>query len=107
MHKAREYTNLDDFDPKQHSLFKIHTHVTQQGFIFVNFDSRETPGVSFEDQFGDDFEPAPTSATGKVIGDEFALFNKDEYVYEETWNSAIAGTKFNWKTYVDGFQGTV
>lgn len=107
LHKAREYNQLSDFDPKQHSLFEIHTHVTEQGFIFVNFDAREKPAVSFEDQFGDDFDPTPTAATGKVVGDEFALFAKDEYEYDHTWNSSVGGTKYNWKTFVDGFQGTV
>ncbi|EXJ73441.1 uncharacterized protein A1O5_03201 [Cladophialophora psammophila CBS 110553] len=104
LHKAREYSHLPDFDPKQHSLFKIHTHVTAQGFIFVNFDARETPAVSFEEQFGDDFDPAPTTKTGREIGDEFALFPKDGWEYDHTWNSSVAGTEFNWKTFADGFQ---
>lgn len=105
LHKAREYNNLADFDPRQHPLFKIHTHVTAQGFIFVNFDARHKPAVSFVDQFGDDFDPTPTSATGQVVGNEFALFAEDEYEYDHTWDSAVGGTKYNWKTFVDGFQG--
>lgn len=104
LHKAREYMNLGGFDPKQHSLFKIHTHVTTQGFIFVNFDARDKPAISFEEQFGDDFDPTPKAATGKVVGDEFALFAQDEYEYDHTWDSAVGGTKYNWKTFVDGFQ---
>ena len=104
LHKAREYTNLPDFDPKQNSLFRIHTHVTPQGFIFVNFDARETPAVKFEDQFGDDFDPAPTTKTGREIGNEFALFPNDGWEYDHTWNSSVAGTEFNWKTFADGFQ---
>ena len=31
-------------------LFKIHTHVTPQGFIFINFDSSPTP-IPFEEHF--------------------------------------------------------
>jgi phenylpropionate dioxygenase-like ring-hydroxylating dioxygenase large terminal subunit len=104
LHKAREYTDLNDFDPKDNSLFKIHTHITAQGFIFVNFDARDTPAVSFEDQFGDDFDPMPKSKTGKEVGNEFALFEKDEYEYDHTWDSSVGGTKYNWKTFVDGFQ---
>lgn len=104
LYKAREYDDLADFDRSDHSLFRIHTHVTAQGFIFVNFDAREKPSVSFEDQFGDDFDPTPKAATGRVVGDEFALFQKDEYEYDHTWNSSIGGTKYNWKTFVDGFQ---
>lgn len=104
LHKAREYDNLPDFERAEHSLFKIHTHITSQGFIFVNFDAREEPSTSFADQFGDYFDPSPKSATGKVIGDEFALFAPDEYEYDHTWNSSVAGTKYNWKTFTDGFQ---
>jgi phenylpropionate dioxygenase-like ring-hydroxylating dioxygenase large terminal subunit len=104
LYKAREYDGLPDFDRAEHSLFRIHTHVTSQGFIFVNFDARDKPAVSFEDQFGDDFDPLPKAATGKIVGDEFSLFAKDEYEYDHTWNSSVAGTKYNWKTFVDGFQ---
>ena len=106
LHKAREYHSLSDFDPKEHSLFKIHTHVTPQGFIFVNFDARETPAMSFEQQFGDDFEPSPLRATGKEVGNEFALFPKDPsaWTYDHTWNSSVGGKDFNWKTFTDGFQ---
>ena len=46
LHKAPEYMNLPKFDPGQHSLFKIHTHVTAQGFI-INFDSSPTLSISF------------------------------------------------------------
>jgi phenylpropionate dioxygenase-like ring-hydroxylating dioxygenase large terminal subunit len=104
LYKAREYTDLDDFKLEENSLFKIHTHVTAQGFIFVNFDARDVPATSFEDQFGDDFDPTPKSKTGKEVGDEFVLFQKDEYEHDHTWNSSVGGTKYNWKTFVDGFQ---
>ncbi|KIW69315.1 hypothetical protein PV04_05197 [Phialophora macrospora] len=104
LHTARAYNQLPDFDPKQHGLFKIHTHVTAQGFIFVNFDARETPAVSFEQQFGEDFEPMPKSDPGKEVGNEFELFPNSGWEYDHTWNSSVAGTEFNWKTFVDGFQ---
>ncbi|KEF52615.1 uncharacterized protein A1O9_11458 [Exophiala aquamarina CBS 119918] len=105
LHKAKEYSDLADFEPQDHSLFKIHTHVTTQGFIFVNFDARETPAVSFEEQFGDDFDPTPTRQTGKEVGDEFSLFPPPSiWEYDHTWNSSVAGTEFNWKTFADGFQ---
>jgi phenylpropionate dioxygenase-like ring-hydroxylating dioxygenase large terminal subunit len=96
--------NLPNFDPAEHSLFRVHTHVTAQGFIFVNFDSSPTPLISFTDQFGDDFDPNPTSATGKIIGDEYALLEPpSEWAYDHTFESAPSGTAFNWKTFVDGF----
>src|ERR1700761_6425341 len=104
LHTARAYSQLPDFDPKQHGLFKIHTHVTAQGFIFVNFNARDVPAVSCEEQFGEDFEPMPKSGPGKEVGNEFELFPKDDWEYDHTWNSSVAGTEFNWKTFVDGFQ---
>ena len=104
LHTARAYTQLPDFEPKEHGLFKIHTHVTAQGFVFVNFDASETPAVSFEEQFGEDFEPMPKSGPGKEVGDEFELFPRGGWEYDHTWNSSVAGTEFNWKTFVDGFQ---
>ena len=92
------------FDPTDHALFKIHTHVTPQGFIFINFDSSPEPSISFADQFGDDFDPKPTSKTGSVIGNEYELFPNDGWEYDHSWESASAGTNYNWKTFADGFQ---
>jgi hypothetical protein len=97
--------NLLNFNPAEHSLFKIHTYVTAQGFIFVNFDSAPGPSITFTDQFGDVFDPMPTSATGKVIGNEYARMPPaSEWEYDHTWESSSTGTEYNWKTFVDGFQ---
>jgi phenylpropionate dioxygenase-like ring-hydroxylating dioxygenase large terminal subunit len=96
--------NLPGFNPTDHSLFKIHTHTTAQGFIFINLDAAPTPSISFAAQFGDDFDPTPTSATGRAIGDEFALFPQSGWEYDHTWESAPTGTNYNWKTFADGFQ---
>lgn len=100
----RPYNNIPDFDPTAHSLFRIHTHITAQGFIFINFDARETPGVSFTDQFGEDFTSSPKYQASKEVGDEFALFPCTGWTYDHTWSSALAATAYNWKTFVDGFQ---
>lgn len=101
LHTAREYMNLPGFNPSEHSLFKIHTHVTTQGFIFVNFDASSTPSIPFASQFGDDFDAGPSSPTGN----EYALFpNPAEWTYDHTWKSSTAGTNYNWKTFADGFQ---
>jgi phenylpropionate dioxygenase-like ring-hydroxylating dioxygenase large terminal subunit len=86
---------LSGFEPSEHSLFKIHTHTTAQGFIFVNFDSAASPTITFTDQFGDDFDPSPTSTTGKVIGNEYSLFPNSGWEYDHTWESSIAGTNYN------------
>lgn len=106
LHKAREYDKLPDFNRADHSLFSIHTHVTSQGFIFVNFDARSPPATSFTEQFGDDFNPNPTRTDSTTIGDEWALLPQGDghWVYDHTWSTKPFGTKFNWKTFVDGFQ---
>ncbi|KAG4439938.1 hypothetical protein IFR05_004564 [Cadophora sp. M221] len=105
LHTAREYTDLTSFDPSTHSLFKIHTHITAQGFIFVNFDASPTPSITFTSQFGDDFDPCPPSPAGKVIGNEYALLpTPSEWTYDHTWHSSSIGTNYNWKTFADGFQ---
>lgn len=100
---AADMTSLN-FNRAEHSLLKIHTHVTSQGFIFINFDSSPTPSITFTDQFGEDFDPTPTSTAGKVTGDEYALFHKSGWEYDHTWESSAFGTNFNWKTFADGFQ---
>ena len=105
LHTAREYTSLPDFSPAEHSLYKIHTHVTPQGFIFINFDASPTPSIPFENQFGDDFSPTPSSPSNtNTHVDEYELFSKDSWTYDHTWESSTAGTLYNWKTFADGFQ---
>ena len=42
---------VEGFDKEEYPLFPIHTHVTGQGLIFVNFDAEEQPAVKFEDWF--------------------------------------------------------
>ena len=46
----------------------------------------------------------PKSGPGKEVGDEFALFPREGWGYDHTWNSSVAGAEFNWKTFIDGFQ---
>ncbi|KAH9219250.1 hypothetical protein DL95DRAFT_405170 [Leptodontidium sp. 2 PMI_412] len=102
---SREYTDLTNFDPSAHSLFKIHTHITVQGFIFINFDASPPPSITFTSQFSDDFDPCPPSPTGQVIGNEYALLpTPSEWTYDHTWLSFSIGTNYNWKTLADGFQ---
>lgn len=106
LHKAREYDTLPNFNRADHVLFPIHTHVTPQGFIFVNFDARSPPATSFNDQFGDDFNPNPTRADSKTIGDEWVLLPQgdEDWVYDHTWTTKPFGTRFNWKVFADSFQ---
>ena len=49
--KAPKYQELPSFDKSANSLFKIHVHVDNLGFVWVNLDAEATPTVSWEDDF--------------------------------------------------------
>ncbi|TDL15448.1 ISP domain-containing protein [Rickenella mellea] len=85
--KAPKFENVPGFDKTENGLFKVHTHVTPQGFIFLNFDASPNP-VPFEEHFGQ----LPSEWTG---------FNSDDYEYSYSWQ---ARGDYNWKTLMDGYQ---
>jgi hypothetical protein len=95
LHTAREYTFLPSFIPSQHSLFKIHTHIASQEFIFSNFAPSPTPGIPFSIQFDSDFDLTPTPTLSnpqyqnfnyKLEIDEYELFDKYGGVYDHNRN---------------------
>ncbi|EJD06366.1 Rieske [2Fe-2S] domain protein [Fomitiporia mediterranea MF3/22] len=85
--KAPKFDTVPGFDKKANGLFKIHTHVTTQGFIFLNFDASPNP-VPFEDHFAQ--LPAEWKDT-------------DFTQYEPYYYRQVVGN-FNWKTMSDGYQ---
>ncbi|KAG8778201.1 hypothetical protein FRC12_025113 [Ceratobasidium sp. 428] len=113
--KAPKFNTVPSFKPSENSLFRIRTHVTSAGFIFVNFaanidndegvppvpseadmplrsdPSRIPPGtcdLTFEEHFGD-------------LVNEWSQFKPQEYEYAYSWR--IDGA-YNWKTLMDGYQ---
>lgn len=50
--KAPGYEGLE-FEKEKNGLFKIHTKVDRNGFIWVNLDAGETPEVPWEESFKD------------------------------------------------------
>ncbi|QRV81403.1 choline monooxygenase [Ceratobasidium sp. AG-Ba] len=113
--KAPKFNMVPTFKPAENSLFRIRTHVTSVGFIFVNFaanidndegvppvptetdmplrsdPSRIPPGVgdlTFEDHFGD-------------LVNEWSQFKPLDYEYAYSWT--VDGA-YNWKTLMDGYQ---
>lgn len=95
--KAPKFNTVPSFNPAENSLFRIRTHVTSAGFIFVNFAAnmdndegvppvpseadmplRSDPGrippgqVAFEDHFGD-------------LVNEWSNFKPEEYEYAYSW----------------------
>lgn len=81
--------NSLDFEKDQNGLFAIHVHVDQRGFVWVNFDARESPSTPWDDDFlGAD--------TQQRLND----FNMGEYTFDHTWE--MAGD-YNWKTLIDNY----
>lgn len=79
------------FDTSSIRLFSIHTHVDRNGFVYVNLDSRTTPEISWESQYGDiDRQDVLTSA--KV--------DWDAVEYDFTWTK---DGQFNWKLMQDNY----
>ncbi|KAI5116935.1 hypothetical protein M0805_001493 [Coniferiporia weirii] len=85
--KAPKFDQVEGFDKSANGLFKVHTHVTAQGFIFLNFDASPTP-VPFEEHFAQ--LPAEWKDT-------------DFSQYEPFYKREAHGN-FNWKVMTDGYQ---
>lgn len=78
--KAPGYQEMN-LDKDQNSLFRCHTKIDRNGFIWVNLDAMETPGVAFDEHF------ANVDAPSQIDFDDytFAFELKNENL------------KFNWK----------
>ncbi|KAF4445826.1 iron-sulfur cluster-binding protein, rieske family domain protein [Fusarium austroafricanum] len=88
--KAPRFDSVPDFDKSQHSLFSIHTHVDNKGFVWVNFDASETPEIAWDT----DFEGVDTQ-------DRLKAFDLDnDYHFDHHWN--MVGD-YNWKTLADNY----
>ena len=42
---------VEGFDRMEYPLFPIHTHITEYGHIFVNFEAEGNPSSTFEECF--------------------------------------------------------
>ncbi|KAL1865000.1 hypothetical protein Daus18300_007347 [Diaporthe australafricana] len=87
--KAPKYQDLDGFDKDRNGLFRIHVHIDELGFIWVNLDSNTTPGVSWKEDFqAVDCQP------------RLQNFDFSEYHFDHQWE--MLG-KYNWKTLADNY----
>ncbi|KAJ5919046.1 Aromatic-ring-hydroxylating dioxygenase alpha subunit [Penicillium verhagenii] len=79
--KAPQFEDIPGFEKSENSLFEIHTHTTEQGWVFVNLDAGE---------------PAPRNESTFGALNDFArgakLRMKSEWIAGQT----LTGT-FNWK----------
>jgi phenylpropionate dioxygenase-like ring-hydroxylating dioxygenase large terminal subunit len=79
--KAPGFENITNFDKSVNGLFKVATHTTRQGLIFVNFDS--TSNIT------------PFHEFYKGMEDEMDVFDFRAFEYVESWEQ---DGQFNWKT---------
>ncbi|KAJ6088476.1 hypothetical protein N7486_009737 [Penicillium sp. IBT 16267x] len=79
--KAPKFDDVPGFDKSENSLFEIHTHTTNQGWVFVNLDAGE---------------PSPMEESTLSVLDDFArhaaLGTRSEWIAGQTLTGA-----FNWK----------
>ena len=87
--KAPRFDTVPSFQKENHSLFPIHVHVDQIGFIWVNFDASPIPTVAWED----DFKNVDTQ-------ERFQHFDFSQYKFDHIWG--MKGD-FNWKTLADNY----
>src|SRR5690242_995562 len=73
-------TNLDK---DQNSLFRCHTKVDRNGFIWINLDAKETPEITFEEYFANVDDR-----------DQHSQVDFDDYIFDSEIKEDL---KFNWK----------
>lgn len=87
--KAPRFDQVEGFKKEDYKLYKVHTHIDDLGFLWVNLDSAEKPTFSWEEQFGGvDKQP------------RLKNFDMSNYEYDHTWS--MEG-KFNWKTLIENY----
>lgn len=91
--KAPRFTSdsVTGFEISSISLFRIHTHVDLNGFVYINMDSNEKPEASWEQQYG-------KLDQQKVLVESGIEWTKVEYDF--TWTSE---GNFNWKLMQDNY----
>jgi hypothetical protein len=81
--KAPGYQEMN-LDKDQNSLFRCHTKIDNNGFIWINLDAKETPGVSWEEHF-----------EGVDAQSQLTQTNFDDYTFAQEIKKE--DSKHNWK----------
>jgi phenylpropionate dioxygenase-like ring-hydroxylating dioxygenase large terminal subunit len=91
--KAPRFTPdlVDGFDPSERGLFPIHIHVDRNGFVFANLDAKETPDISWEEQY----EMLDQQEVFVSSGVDW-----DSVEFDLTWSK---DGQFNWKLMQDNY----
>jgi phenylpropionate dioxygenase-like ring-hydroxylating dioxygenase large terminal subunit len=87
--KATGFKDENSIDKEQNSLFRIHTKIDVNGFIWVNMDAKEEPEVSWEEHFRDVDKQ-----------ERYKAYNFDNYDLDHTYE--LDG-HYNWKILADNF----
>lgn len=87
--KAPGYQELDGFEKSQNGLLPIHVHIDHKGFVWLNLDSKEKPGIPWQD----DFE-------GIDMQERFEGYNFDDYEFDHAWS---IDAPYNWKLAADNY----
>ena len=90
--KAPGYKDVGGTEPEfkaRNGLWRIHTHIDHNGFIWINLDGKTTPEVAWEDDFA-----------GIDTREIYQNFNFDDYEFDHEWQ--MDGT-YNWKILADNY----
>ncbi|KAF3052249.1 hypothetical protein E8E11_011234 [Didymella keratinophila] len=79
--KAPGYQEMN-LDKDQNSLFRCHTRIDRNGFIWINLDAKNTPEVAFEKHF-------------MHVEDQCAHIDIEDYTFDTELKEEL---KFNWKS---------
>ncbi|EME79409.1 uncharacterized protein MYCFIDRAFT_34621 [Pseudocercospora fijiensis CIRAD86] len=88
--KAPDYQQIEGFNKDDNSLLPIHTHVDDNGFVWINMDAGEKPEISFEQDVGEQ----------NVKQSRFEKFNFDNYELDHVYE---LNGDYNWKIASDNF----
>ena len=87
--KAPGYQELTGFDKESNGLLPIHVRVDKNNFIWVNLDAKQTPELSWEEEF-DNIDAQ----------ERYNLYNFDDYEFDHFWEMDGA---YNWKILADNY----
>lgn len=87
--KAPGYQELQGFDKSKNGLLPIHVHIDRNGFIWVNLDGGEKPGIAWSDDFA-----------GMDTHERLDHYTFEDYQYDHSWG--MEGD-YNWKILADNY----
>jgi len=87
--KAPKFDTVEDFSKDDYALFRVHSKVDKQGFVWINLDSGDEPSVKWEDKFLSVDEQPRLNA-----------FDMKKFHFDHSWS--MKGD-YNWKTLIDNY----